>query len=189
MIAEFGRRFPDVRVVLLEGSDTEVGEWLDDRVIDIGMVAHLIDPTSPGEAVTGGVLLAQDRMVAVLDCDHPLAGERGVSLCDLSDDPFLISDGGCEPLLRQMYDVAGIEMSPARRVRDMATLLALVRERLGVTVVPELALSGMQGLAAVPVLPAACRQLTVVAADREDLSLSVRTFLELAGHRAQRRAE
>ena len=171
LIAEFGHRFPDVHVVLLEGTDAEVADWLRDRVADIGVqiATDQID----------GVPLAEDRMLAVLDRDHPLAAQPVVSLADLADDPFLLSDGGCEPLLRRMYEGAGLTLRPERRVREMATLLALVREQLGVTVVPELALTDRRGLAAIPIRPLTYRRLVLTPAEPHDVGPAARAFLDL----------
>lgn len=188
VIAELGRRLPEVTVVLLEGSDIEVRGWLDDGVIDVGVVAELLG-CHPSVEAAAGVLLCEDRMVAVLSPDHPLAGQADVTLTDLTDDPFLLSDSGCEPLLRQMHEAAGIELRPRRRVRDMSTLLALVREQLGVTVVPELSLTGVHGLIAVPVTPAARRALRLIPADPDDITATVRVLLDITHQRSQAPAQ
>lgn len=79
-----------------------------------------------------------------------------------------------------MHKAAGITLRPRRRVRDMSTLLALVREHLGVTVVPELALTGMNRLVTVPVTPTARRALFLTPADPDDITANVRLLLEVA---------
>jgi DNA-binding transcriptional LysR family regulator len=171
LIAAFGHRFPDVDVVLLEGSDNEVADWLRDRVADLGV-----------QVATGqsdGLPLAEDCMLAVLDRDHPLATQTSLTLADLTDDPFLLSDGGCEPLLQRMYHAAGLTLRPKLRVRDMTTLLALVREQVGVTVVPELSLTDRRGLAAIPVTPLTYRRLILTPADPRDVGPTARAFLDL----------
>ncbi|MEV6970142.1 LysR family transcriptional regulator [Hamadaea sp. NPDC051192] len=177
LIAAYAVRLPEVAVVLLEGSDAEVRTWLDDRLVDAGVVADL-DGGSAAEAY--GVVLHRDRMLAVVEPGHPLAGQPSVQLAELADDPFLLSDNGCEPLLRRLYEDAGEPLQPQRRIRDMATLLALVREQLGVTVVPELSLTGAQGLVAIPLDPPAHRVLRLVPADPDDADLAVRTLLTVA---------
>ena len=170
LIAEFGRRFPQVEVVLLEGTDTEVTDWLREGIADIAVQA--------ATNWINGVPLAEDRMIAVLDHDHVLATQASVSLADLSDDPFILSDGGCEPLLRQMYKAAGLDLRPKLRVRDMATLLALVREQVGVTVIPELSFTDPRGLVAVPVEPLTHRRL-VLTTHSQDVGLAAHAFLDL----------
>ncbi len=181
LVAQFYRRFPDVSVVLLEGTDTEVRNWLEDRLVDVGVVAELDSPTAGHSPTATSAVLATDRMVAVLDHDHPLAAQRSVNLAELSDDPFLLSDGGCEPLLRQMHEAAGLTLAPARRIRDMATLLALVGEGLGVSVIPELAVSSADRTVCIPVTPQAHRVLHLVPADPSDVSATVQALLLIAG--------
>lgn len=183
LIAAFARCLPDVAVVLLEGSDSEAQAWLADRVVDLAVVATLCEPDGNEatlRASPAGELLAIDRFVAVLDRDHALAGQAAVTLADLEDDPFLLSDGGCEPLLRLLYDAAGVALRPARRIRDPATLLAMVQQQLGVTVVPELTLPRVHDLAVIPVAPAAHRALQLVPADERDLSAAAKVLLDLA---------
>ncbi len=187
LIAEFARLRPQVSVVLLEGTDQEVRDWLSDRVIDLGVVAELChDVAGGGTGPVGpalGAVLARDRLVAVLDLAHPLAGQCGVTLEDLADDAFLLSDGGCEPILRRLHELAGLRLRPARRIRDMATLLAMVREQLGVTVVPELALPDAHRLAVVPLAPEAHRELRLLAANECDLPAAGHVLLNTARER------
>ncbi|POM24921.1 Hydrogen peroxide-inducible genes activator [Actinomadura rubteroloni] len=150
---------PDVETILLEGTDDEVSAWLAAAVVDLGVV------TAP--AGTIAVPLAADAFVAVMHSAHPLATEAKISLDDLADDPFLISDGGCETLVRRLHRERGVPYKPVHRVREMATLLALVREDIGVSLVPSLALPERpDGIAQVPLAPTAPRILHLAAHDR-----------------------
>lgn len=190
LIAAFNRCLPNVAVLLLEGSDSEVQAWLADHVIDLAVVATLCEPDGSTDGLKGpptGALLAIDRFVAVLDREHALAGQAAVLLADLEDDPFLLSDGGCEPLLRLLYDSAGVALRPARRIRDPATLLAMVQQQLGVTIVPELTLPRVHDLAVIPLAPAAHRALHLIPTDRRDLSAAGNVLLNLARERPHER--
>ncbi|MFG2133136.1 LysR family transcriptional regulator [Streptomyces sp. NPDC048751] len=153
LIAELRRIHPGIEVALWEGTDQEVAQWLADGLIDLGMRASLAPPAA------SDLVLAADRMVAVVDKRHPLAAEPDVALADLQDDPLLVSDGGCEPLLDELHAAAGLPLRVAQRVREMATLLAMVRAGLGVTVVPELSLASRQGITALPLRPASRRRV------------------------------
>lgn len=68
----------------------------------------------------------------------------------------------------------------------MATLLALVAERLGVTVVPELALPAGHQLAVVPVTPTTHRALYLVPADERDLPAAGHVLLDITRDRSLR---
>ncbi|MQA88110.1 MAG: LysR family transcriptional regulator [Streptosporangiales bacterium] len=172
LIRRFGRRYPAVQVVLLEGTDDEVDEWIERRVVELGVV------TGPRPDLHT-VPLADDEMLAVLPAEHPLAGELDVSLPELADDPFLLSSGGCEPLIRRLYGEQGIPLAPAHRVREMTTLLAMIRENLGVSVIPSLSLNGTaERISALPLRPAAPRSLLLAARSDTDLGPAGSAFLD-----------
>jgi DNA-binding transcriptional LysR family regulator len=123
--------FPRVEVALFEGEDDEVADWLTQNTVDL---AVLVDPP-PGPGVTVG----QDVFHALLHRDHPLAQEATIDVADLADDPFLLSCGGCERHIRDLYRRSGTPFTPTHRVREVATLLAMVRSGVGVSIVPGLA--------------------------------------------------
>ncbi|MEW9530171.1 LysR family transcriptional regulator [Microbispora sp. NPDC049125] len=172
MIRAFRRLHPAVEVVLFEGTDQEVDEWIDRRVVELGVV------TGPRTDLHT-VPLADDELLAVLPVGHPLAGEPDVSLTELADDSFLLSSGGCEPLIRSLYRQRGLPLEPAHKIRDMTTLLAMVREDLGVSLVPSLALGDEEGgVATLPLRPRAPRSLLLAARSAADLSPAGKAFLE-----------
>jgi DNA-binding transcriptional LysR family regulator len=171
LIRGFRRRYPAVDVILLEGTDDEVNEWIDRRVVGIGVV------TGPRPDLHT-VPLADDEMLAVLPAGHPLAGQPRISLAELADDPFLLSGGGCEPFIRRLYQQHDLLLEPAHQVREMTTLLAMVRENLGVSIVPSLALGGTgDGTVALPLHPAILRSLLLATRSAEDLSPPAAAFL------------
>lgn len=171
VIRAFRRRFPAVEVILLQGTDQEVSDWITTGIADLGVV------TGPRPDLAS-VPLADDEMLAALPSDHPLAGQAGIAVADLADDPFLLSAGGCEPLIRRIHDEAGVPFAPAQRVHEMTTLLAMVREGLGISIVPELALrTGPDGLAALPLRPRAPRHLLLAWADMAGPGPAARAFL------------
>jgi DNA-binding transcriptional LysR family regulator len=173
LMRAFGRLYPAVEVVLLEGTDEEILDWLDGRVVEIGVVTgprddlHTVPP-------------AADELMAVLPAGHPLAGERDVALEELADDPFLLSTGGCETLIRRLYAERDVPLEPARRVREMGTLLAMIGEDLGVSVIPSLSLAGAgPGTVALPLRPAVTRRLLLAARSAADPGPAGAAFLDL----------
>ncbi|ROO86416.1 LysR family transcriptional regulator [Actinocorallia herbida] len=172
VVRAFRRLHPAVEVVLLEGNDAEVDEWIRTRVIDLGVVSG---PRPDLRTVP----LAADEFLAVLPSAHPLAAECGIALADLADDPLLLSGAGCEPLISALYRDLGLEFTPARRVQRMDTLLAMVREDLGVSVVPSLSLpESFDGIRAVPLRPAVPRTLLVAAPADADPTPAACAFLD-----------
>ncbi|QEV20446.1 LysR family transcriptional regulator [Streptomyces alboniger] len=164
---------PRITVRLFEGDSGEVAGWLEDGTTD---AAVLVDPP-PGP----GVQLALDGYRALLPRDHPLAGEAAVDVRDLEDDAFLISPGGCEARVRELHRLAGARMTPARRVRDLATLISMVQAGLGVTVLSEASRSLIPpDLTLLPVTPPAARRLVLSGPHTRPWHPAVRPLAESA---------
>lgn len=133
IMGTFEKLHPNIDIVLFEGTDQEVAEWLHSRVIDVGFVAQ----SAPGNDM---IPLTKDKMVAVLPKDHVLGGSQILSVSALVDHPFIMSSGGCEPLIMELFSRSQCSPSVKFEVRDTATILNMVQEGLGITIVPEMAL-------------------------------------------------
>ncbi|WP_283136454.1 LysR family transcriptional regulator [Rhizohabitans arisaemae] len=160
LMARWKADFPRVEPVLFEGEDDEVAGWLAGGTVDL---AVLVDPlTGPG-AVVG-----KDAFHAVVRRDHPLAGEKSIDVADLRDDPFLLSRGGCERHLREVFRRSREPFVPTHRIREMGTLLAMVLSGVGVSVVPGLTEAMLDpGLVLVPLTGGVTRTLVLTGpADR-----------------------
>ena len=170
IIAQFRHRYPGVTAAVFEGTDQEVSDWIDDHTVDLGIVTG---PRPDLETVP----LAEDEMLAILPSGHRLAGRKEITVAGLAGEPFLMSAGGCEPAIRRLHDQHRVPLAPASRVTDMATLLAMVREGLGVSIIPALSIgTSRDGITALPLRPRAPRVLLLSTRDA-DLSPAARAFL------------
>lgn len=174
ILRAFGAAHDRVRLIVLEGSDTEVLEWLRTCAVDVATVTA----PAPDLATTP---LARDRMLAVLPAGHPLSARSAVTLADLQRDPFIMSTGGCEPLIIALARRAGVRLRSHYRVRDTGSILAMVAEHLGVTVMPDLALpASVPGTCVIPLRPAEHRTVQLaVSADTPALPAAT-AFVEVA---------
>lgn len=116
-----------------EGTDQEIEQWLQTRVIDVGFVAQ----SAPGDEM---IPLTRDKMVAILPKDHPLGLSEVLSVSALESLPFIMSSGGCKPIILDLFSQANCSPSVKFEVRDMGTILNMVQEGLGVTIIPDMAL-------------------------------------------------
>ncbi|GAA3571813.1 hypothetical protein GCM10022419_060850 [Nonomuraea rosea] len=123
--------------------------------------------------------LARDRLLAIVPSGHDLAVCSAVSISDLARHPFVMSTGGCEPLIMALARAAGVSLRCHYRVRDTNSILAMVAEGLGVSIMPELSLPAHHaGVAAIPLDPAAER--TILLALPEDPLPAAIAFAALA---------
>lgn len=157
LLRSFKRLHPGMEVVVLEGTDEEVEEWLAADTVELGVVMN----PAPGRA---DVILGQDAWVAVMPASYPLSGANGITLQALADQPFVLATGGCRVNGKSLIEQAGFQLSDVRvNVRDWISACLLVREGMGVSLVPESALPAeLRGLSVVPVIPAIHRAFGLV---------------------------
>lgn len=150
------QHLPHVEITIFEAVDEEIEQWLESGMVD---AAFLIDPDPLPQ---GALHVATDAYAAVVRSDHPLAGEAGIDLADLLEDPLLVTTSGFEPPLRRLHAMAGLPYRPARRIRELLTLLSMVEAGLGVAILPSLAASMLSdALTLVPLRPRLERQLVL----------------------------
>src|SRR5271155_2959062 len=93
MLTAFSRQHPEARVTVIEEITPLLLEKLKAGEMDVAIVALPL-PARGHEFET--VPLLTEKLYAVLPNRHPLAREAGLSLGDLSEEPFLLlRDGHC----------------------------------------------------------------------------------------------
>lgn len=87
ILNRFRLEYPGIEVHVDEGPDRQVMQWLDERRIDIGFVVLEQERFDT-------FALFEDQMVALLPADHKLAAREQVSLKELCNDPFALTEAG-----------------------------------------------------------------------------------------------
>jgi len=172
-------RLPHLEITVFEAVDEEIHQWLESGTVD---AAFLIDPDPFPH---GALHVATDVYEAVVRADHPLAGEDVIDLADLLEDPLLVTTSGFEPPLRRLHALADLPYRPARRIRELMTLLSMVEAGIGVGVLPALAASMLSDtLTLVPLRPRLERRLVLTgptARPWHPSVLAIRDLTEAAG--------
>jgi len=182
LLRRFNRLYPGIEVVALEVSDDEVETMLATQLIDVGVVLNPSAERSVG-------VLGRDTWVAVLPSGHPLArrsNEEGVALAELVAQPFVLATGGCSVNARSLAADARLALLDVRvEVREWSSAFTLVREQVGVTLVPELTLpANRQGLRIVPLVTPIHREFALVLAPDRAPSAAVQALLDVLEHAA-----
>ncbi|WP_103384470.1 LysR family transcriptional regulator [Pseudonocardia dioxanivorans] len=166
----FAERYPLVTVRLLEGSDEEIRDWLDQGVVDAGVVTL----PAPGLHLE---LLDSHEMVAVLPAGHALGAGDTVTYQALAAEPFIRSSCGCARVFEGVAREVGVRLDPAFEARELSAVLEMVGAGLGVSIVPAVALRTVPAETIVrPLVPRTVRTLGVAAA--AGASPAARAFLE-----------
>ncbi|MHC8328424.1 LysR family transcriptional regulator [Pseudomonas sp. LB1P83] len=176
LLRQFNRLYPGIQVVALEVSDDEVETLLAAGLVDVGVVLNPAPERNAGH-------LGRDSWMAVLPGGHPLArrsNEEGITLAELAEQPFVLATGGCSTNARSLAADAGLHLRDVRvEVREWSSAFTLVRENIGVTLVPEMTLpSNRQGLRVVPVHPRIDREFALAASNKKP-SAAVLALLDM----------
>lgn len=166
----FADRYPAVTIRLLEGSEQEVRDWLDQGAAEAGVVSL------PVKGLDSAILGDQD-MVAVLPADNRLAGWDEVDYVELAKEPFIRSTGGCAEVFMPVARRVGVAFDVAFEAREMSAVLEMVRGGLGVSILPSAGLPELpDGVVVRPLVPRTVRRLGVAVS--ASASAPARAFLE-----------
>jgi len=164
---------PGIVITLYEGTDPEVTAWVLAGVVEIGITSRT-HPDLMAKPVY------QDDYVVVVPTGHPLAQHGSIGLNELDGERMLLSGGGCETLIEELLKAAASNPDIVCIVRDNATLVSMIREGLGLTIMPELALPvACDGVQLIRLRPNLRRTLHVITRPHEALGPVIMAFLDL----------
>ncbi|MBE3561091.1 MAG: LysR family transcriptional regulator [Ktedonobacteraceae bacterium] len=176
VLTSFHQQYPDIEVVLFEGMMHEVGEWIESSVIDVGFVIL------PASGITS-TFITTDEMCVLVPRGHRLHTRKAVTPGELLEEGFIMEKTRCAPSL---LEKSGFELSRARSpirypASDSATILAMVREGLGITLMPRMMLpEKIEGVVALPLDPPQRLQIGLAVKSREMASPGARLFIQTA---------
>ncbi|MBD2462182.1 LysR family transcriptional regulator [Oscillatoria sp. FACHB-1407] len=174
VLRQFRQRYPGIEVVLFEGTDDEVREWIHTRAVDVGVVVLPIDELET-------IPITKDEFLVVTSLQHPLAQHSQISIRQLAQEPFIMSKAGCKPLITAMFRKAKITPKIQCEVIDLRTIFVMVQEGMGATIVPEMALpSDRSQLHMMSLEPRQFRQLAFAVPSLPSVTPAVAKFLHEA---------
>lgn len=177
LLRRFNQLYPGIEVTGLEVTDDEVNTLLDANLIDLGVV---LNPPSERNAA----VLGRDNWVAVLPMAHAFSrrpAQATVTLEELVEQPFVLATGGCTVNARSLAQEAGLILREVRvEVREWNSAFSLVREGVGVTLVPEMTLPAQRhGLRIMPLAEPVHREFALVTSRHQPPSAAVNALLQM----------
>lgn len=174
LMKEFKKQYPNVHFQLQQGEYTSIEQLIKEQSVDFGF----INP----EAVTFDlhtIPLKDDRMLAVLPSSHPLAHVDKVSLEDLSHEPYILLDEGdySEPL--EIFKHNDLEPNIQYRVHDDYTIMSMVENELGISILPELILNKVNyDFVIKEITPPIVRTIAIAYKNKNVLPIASRSFID-----------
>ncbi|QTD30837.1 LysR family transcriptional regulator [Pseudomonas fluorescens] len=175
ILQQYREAHPGIEVHIDEGPDRQVIQWLEERRIDIGFVVL------PEERFDTFALV-EDQMVALLPLGHPLATNDSVSLKDLCNDPFVLTEAGSSELVSRLFNAARLSPNIRYRCSQLLSTLDTVSRGDAITVVAEGSLPFDPDPRYVkrPLSPAVTRQVGLAVLDQRQASPATLAFIQLA---------
>ena len=174
MMMRFQQEHPQVEFELFNGDYHDVDRWLADGSVDLAFVAL------PAEGDSRCVPLYRDELVAVLPKGHRLCALPVCPAAEIAREPIISLLETSNHDVRRALDAVGAKPDIRFRTKDDYAVIAMVRQGLGVSIMPSLLLRGNnEGVELRPLDPPAYRTIALAAGSVE-AGPAARQFAEFA---------
>ncbi|WP_239646702.1 LysR family transcriptional regulator [Bacillus zhangzhouensis] len=133
LIHRFTESYPNIQLELYEGGYEEIEEWIASGTVDVGF---LTQPSREFETVP----LFQDELVVLMQENHRFHTKKMIEVDSLHDESFIMPKAGCDQLIKKLLKERGVKPHVVFEIGDNNTLISMVQEGLGVTIIPTLIL-------------------------------------------------
>lgn len=178
IIREFQKAYPNIDYELLLGDYTEIEEWILDGRVDCGFLRL---PTHPDLET---IFLEQDRLLAVLPQDHPLAHLDRFPVTALCEEPFMLLEKGAKAEISEIFDRCNLTPNVHFTTWDDYAIMSMVESGLGISILPELILRRIPyRIVARELSVPAYRKIGIALRSKKNASLAVKRFLDYLPYR------
>lgn len=171
VINEFEKEHPGVKIELLEGGTDDILYWINERIADIGLVSRQhIDNME-------WIHLYDDPLMAILPKPVPSSLES-YPIKDMASQPFILSPAGTDYDIYNAIKSSGINPDIHFSSKDDLSIISMVANKLGVSILPKLVIQGISAeITALPLDPPFVRELGI-AYMAASLSPAAKHFIE-----------
>ena len=191
----FKQKYPGIEVSWFEGTDLEVKDWIINEAVDIGFVVSpsvslpalsICEDKRAGKDGLKTVPLLEDKMLGIFPAKHPLCSKKHINIKELAGEHLITFKGSsCGTLVASnlINIINNIDEIKKIEVRNISTVIEMVRGGIGVAIMPELAVpQNYAGICSVPLNPEIKREIALAyrsSSSLDSLSLSAKAFIEI----------
>jgi DNA-binding transcriptional LysR family regulator len=178
IIREFQKDFPNIDYELLLGDYTEIEAWIHEGRVDFGFLRL---PTHPDLET---IFLEQDKLLAILPENHPLAGYELFPVSAICDYPFMLLEKGAKAEISEIFERFNLYPKVHFTTWDDYAIMSMIESGLGISILPQLILKRVPYRIVSKELDIpAFRNIGIAYRDRNRTSLAVKKFLEYLQYR------
>lgn len=182
MIKRFQEDYPNIDYELLLGDYTEIEEWIAEGRVDCGFLRL---PTLP-EFET--IFLEEDKLMAVIPENHPLADLEKFPVKALCEEPFMLLEKGAKAEISAVFERNHLTPNVKFTTWDDYAVMSMVESGLGISILPNLILKRVPyKIVAKELDVPAYRKIGFVLRSEKTASLAVKRFMEYLPYRNEER--
>ena len=133
ILKSFGGQYPSIEFdVVTSDFYEQVEEWILKGTVDCGFLRL------PSVKRLQTYALHRDELQVIVPCDHPYADRDPFPVSALAEEPFIQLEEGDDYEIMAAFDEMGVRPNVKYIAREDRTILAMVSEGLGISLLPEL---------------------------------------------------
>ncbi|MET3196103.1 LysR family transcriptional regulator [Bacillus sp. OAE603] len=173
IIKDFQKIYTGIKIELFEGDYGNIKKWLTQGTIDFGFLPL---PIHDFESIS----LQKDRLFVFLHKHHHLSTLEKLNINSLQSESFIMPKSGCEILVKGLLKKHNIEPNIVFEIEDNQTIISMVEEEIGLTILPELVLpKHLSNTKVIPLEQEMYREIGLVIKSMKQASPSVKKCIEI----------
>ncbi|WPA93737.1 LysR family transcriptional regulator [Providencia zhijiangensis] len=173
LLKVFRQQYPSIEIIVDEGDDESVAQWLQEKRIDIGVV---VLPDERFDTFP----IKHDQYVAILPLNHPLTQYNGVTLKQLCEYPFNLTQAGSGKIVMGLFSAQKLTPKIQFRTRQLLSTFSLVARNEAVSIVAQLAIpENINNIVVKPLIPSVTRDIAFAVNNYSDASPATKAFIKL----------
>ena len=173
VLSYFQTNYPDVVFEIQECGQDDMERGILDRTLDLALMS------SPENKSIEFVPVIDDPLLVVFPDAHDLSSYDAVPVAELANHPLIMTYQSYDRDVRRVFSDAGITPDVRYYFRDDFAVLSMVRQGLGIAVLPELIIEKFPGEYGVrPLEPESCRSLGIGLRSMEEASPLARFVID-----------
>ncbi len=175
ILREFKKIHPNLIIDIREGGADNILYWLDNNMIDFAFLSR------PYARTLEFFSYGKDPLVAVLPEDYVTDGQINFPIENFNGIPFIISAAGNDFDIHNALEVSGVDPNYNYSVLDDHTILSMVENKLGLSILTRLICTGYPyKVKLLPLSPSFYRDMGIGMHSYKDLSPAAKGFADYA---------
>ncbi|MEH7495579.1 LysR family transcriptional regulator [Neobacillus niacini] len=173
LIRNFINKYPGIQIELYEGGYDDIQDWIASGMVDIGFL------TLPAREFDT-IQLLKDKLFVLVPENHPLNTMKLVQVKSIHNESFIMPKAGCDVLLKTLFRENNVLPNVLFEIVDNNTIISMVQEGLGITILPEMVLpKNILYAKVIPLDTDLYREIGIAIKSFKQSSPSIREFIEI----------